>query len=550
VTATTTFYVSVQVPGCVESARVPVAATVNAALPTDTWTGTTNNDWFNPGNWASGCVPNCGTTVTIPAAPVNQPQIGWNPVPAACNGITIAAGASLTFTAVNAQLDVCGNFTHTGVLNTAAGGRVRFIGSDVQTYTRAATATGNFYQVIINKPAASLANRRVEVTSGDMTITNQLEFVTGRIATLATNAVVITNSDPVSVTGHGIDNYIQGRLQRAIQNTGGLYALPVGDVHPAQLVTGKGYQLAEIALSNPTNVTALLSFFTPTPQTIPATPEPTCGTNYTCAVDNGFWTINLAAGNALGTTYDLTLYPHTYTTCNTQPYHSIMKREGVGPWYLNGTCCATSSLATGVCRNGFNNGFSDFVVVGSTTPLPIASLTLQAQPATQAIQLRWEADAEDNVRNYQLLRGEALHNLQPLTQVTATGARLYQHTDRAVQPGVLYYYQVVAIGPDGQEVRRSNAVQAVLPSEAVSFAATLQPNPTRSDILLYLQLPEADRLEIEVVNALGQAVWRWKGDLSSGLQALTVPAQLWAKGVYLVRVQGHRYEWSGRFVRE
>jgi hypothetical protein len=186
---------------------------------------------------------------------------------------------------------VCGDFIHSGALNTTSGGRVRFIGSGVQNYTRAAGATGNFYQVIVDKPAATLANRRVEVTQGNMTITNQLHLVDGRIATLATNAVVITNANPASIIGHNVNNYIQGRLQRAIQNTGGLYALPVGDVHPAQLATGKGYQLAEITLSNPTNVTALLSFFTPTPQTIPATAEPVCGTNYNCAIDNGFWTI-------------------------------------------------------------------------------------------------------------------------------------------------------------------------------------------------------------------------------------------------------------------
>jgi hypothetical protein len=552
VTTTTTFYVSVQVPGCVESARVPVTVTVNAAPANDNWTGAVSSDWFTPGNWASGCIPNCGTTVNIPAGPTNQPQIGWNPIPAACNSITIAAGASLTFTDVSAQLDVCGNFIHSGALNTTSGGRVRFIGSGVQNYTRAAGATGNFYQVIVDKPAATPANRRVEVRQGDMIITNQLHLVDGRIATSATNAVVITNDNPGSIIGYNVNNYIQGRLQRAIQNTGGLYALPVGDIHPDQDATRKGYQLAEITLSNPTNVTALLSFFTPTPQTtIPATAEPVCGTNYNCAIDNGFWTISLAGGNATGTTYNLTLYPLNYgLTCTDSRYFSIMKREGAGPWYLNGTCCATSSLTSGVCRNGFNNGFSDFVVVGSITPLPIAALTLQAKPEAPNIHLTWKADAEDNVHTYRLLRGETVGSLQSLTEVTADRSRTYEYTDATVKPGTLYYYQVVALSASGQEVLRSNAVQAILPTEGFAFAATLQPNPTRNDITLYLQLPESDALEAEVVNALGQTIWRWKGDLQAGLNAVPIPAHTWAKGVYLVRLVGARYEWSGRFVRE
>ena len=453
---------------------------------------------------------------------------------------------------MNAQLDVCGDFNHAGDLNTTAGGRVRFIGSGVQDYTRTAGATGNFYQVIVDKPAATLANRRVQVTQGNMTITNQLHLVNGRIATLATNAVVITNANPGSIIGYNVNNYIQGRLQRAIQNTGGLYALPVGDVHPAQLATGKGYQLAEITLSNPTNVTALLSFFTPTSQTIPVTDEPVCGTRYNCAIDNGFWTINLAGGNATGTTYNLTLYPRNYdpnSPCTNSAYFSIMKREG-GSWYLNGTCCATSSLTTGVCRNGFNNGFSDFVIVGSITPLPIASLTLQAQPKAPTIHLTWKADAEDNVSLYRLLRGETPTDLRPITEVPANQSRTYDYADASVKPGTLYYYQVAALSANGTEVLRSNVVQAILPTESVSFAATLQPNPTRNDIYLYLQLPEADAIQIEVVNALGQKVWRWKGDMSSGLNAVVIPAQTWAKGVYFVQLLGQRYEWSGRFVRE
>jgi uncharacterized protein (UPF0333 family) len=226
-----------------------------------------------------------------------------------------------------------------------------------------------------------------------------------------------------------------------------------------------------------------------------------------------------------------------------------MKREG-GPWYLNGTCCATSSLTSGVCRNGFNNGFSDFVVVGSITPLPIAALTLQAKPEAPNIHLTWKADAEDNVHTYRLLRGETVGSLQSLTEVTADRSRTYEYTDATVKPGTLYYYQVVALSASGQEVLRSNAVQAILPTEGFAFAATLQPNPTRNDITLYLQLPESDALEAEVVNALGQTVWRWKGDLQAGLNAVPIPAHTWAKGVYLVRLVGARYEWSGRFVRE
>lgn len=549
VTTSTTFYVSVVVPGCVESARAPVTVTVNAPPATDTWTGAVSTDWFDPGNWASGCVPTCGTSVTIPAPLTRYPTIGTNLIPATCNDITIAAGASLTFSSPTAELQVCGHFNHNGALNTTAGGRVRFVGSGVQNYARTATATGTFYQVIVDKGAAPLAVRRVEVTQLPMVITNQLHFIAGRIATLATNHVQITNSNPVSITGHSIDNYIQGRLRRAIQAGGGLYALPVGDIHPAQLATGKGYQLALLNL-DPTTITEVLAYFTPIPQTTPTLAEPYCGTNYTCTVDNGFWTIQVVGGSwAAGQLYDLTLYPRGYTTCNALPYYSIMKREG-GPWYLNGTCCSPSTLVGGVCRNDFNNGFSDFVIVGSSTPLPVTTLTLSAEGGASAIALTWKADQEDNVTRYQLRRSTDLQTFVPIATQLATGDGQYTYLDTEVEADQTYYYRVVALGAMGEEVLQSNLAQARLNLEGQPFSVRLEPNPTRGGTWLICMLPEQDSLETRVYNSLGQLIWLHRGHYGVGSSRLALPSGEWPHGLYAVEVRGTRYSWSGKLMRE
>lgn len=545
VTATTTFYVSVSVPGCVESNRTPVTVTVTAAPATDTWTGAVSTDWFTGGNWQSGCVPNCGTSVTIPAAPANQPVIGFNLTPAACNDITIQSGASLTFNNPVAELQVCGHFNHNGALNTTAGGRVRFIGTGVQNYARSNTATGDFYQVIIDKGGALLANRRVEVTNLPMVITNQLHFVSGRIGTTATNHVEITNNDPVSVTGYGVDNYVMGRLIRAIRPAGGLYAFPVGDRHESEATGNKGYQLAEVNLTATASVTSLRAFFTPTPQTVPTLSEPPCGTNYICALDNGFWTIEEAAGTG-APTYDLTLYSRNYTTCTGHPYYSIYKRDG-GPWYLQGTCASPSTI-TQTRRNSFSD-FSQFVVVGSSTPLPIASLSLSAQAGASAIRLEWQPDREDNVNRYTLLRSLDLQRFEPITETVADGGP-YQYLDTQVQPGQIYYYVAIAQDAEGRELRRSNLAQASLSAEAFSFAAALQPNPTRNGTALLLFLPESDSLEIRAYNTLGQLVWMHKGYYEAGPYRQSLPSGDWARGVYAIELRGQRYTWSGKLIRE
>jgi hypothetical protein len=88
---------------------------------------------------------------------------------------------------------------------------------------------------------------------------------------------------------------------------------------------------------------------------------------------------------------------------------------------------------------------------------------------------------------------------------------------------------------------RPRALPSLRPSSPIPPGPT---SPSTSSCL------NSDALEAEVVNALGQTVWRWKGDLQAGLNAVPIPAHTWAKGVYLVRLVGARYEWSGRFVRE
>ncbi|NOX46812.1 MAG: T9SS type A sorting domain-containing protein [Chlorobi bacterium] len=61
------------------------------AVTSTSWTGTVDNDWWNPANWSAG-LPTSGTDVTIPAGATNYPTVGSI---AQVNTITIESGASL-----------------------------------------------------------------------------------------------------------------------------------------------------------------------------------------------------------------------------------------------------------------------------------------------------------------------------------------------------------------------------------------------------------------------------------------------------------------------
>ena len=74
---------------------------------------------------------------------------------------------------------------------------------------------------------------------------------------------------------------------------------------------------------------------------------------------------------------------------------------------------------------------------------PAAPKNLQAVGSAGVINLIWDANTESDIAGYLVLRGEAPGDtLQPLTPEPVKETR-YQ--DRAIQPGVLYVYAIVAV---------------------------------------------------------------------------------------------------------
>ena len=123
------------------------------------WTGATSRDWFTAGNWSTGVIPSATTSVVIPAAPTNQPQI--NASGAACMNITINNGASLTMNSGTAYiLSVSGDWTNNGTF-IAGMGTVDFNGTN-NLQTISGTSTSTFNALSVSKGAKT---RLLEVLS-------------------------------------------------------------------------------------------------------------------------------------------------------------------------------------------------------------------------------------------------------------------------------------------------------------------------------------------------------------------------------------------------
>lgn len=168
-------------------------------LPTGTWTGATNTDWFTASNWCGG-VPTSTTNITIPQDANNMPDIFA--AGAVCQLITINSGASLTISTTY-NLDVYGNWTNNGTF-TANSSTVTFKGSTNRTISGSSTTT--FYSLIMNKGTS--VSSTMENTStftmaagGNLTLTNGLLKVSANGTVRFASAPTIPSTAGIEFNG-------------------------------------------------------------------------------------------------------------------------------------------------------------------------------------------------------------------------------------------------------------------------------------------------------------------------------------------------------------
>jgi len=133
------------------------------------WTGVTNSDWNNSGNWCGG-VPLAATDVVINASVPNAAQVTL--AGGVCNNLTIASGASLTILSGN-FLNVKGNWTNSGTF--VSNGTVQFSGTTTQSISGSSATTFN------NISVTNTASPGVQVESnqnlkGVLTLANNVTF--------------------------------------------------------------------------------------------------------------------------------------------------------------------------------------------------------------------------------------------------------------------------------------------------------------------------------------------------------------------------------------
>lgn len=492
--ATTTYYVNAVAPGgCAASSCQTATATIGSPANPLVWLGAVGglNNWFNTANWTGGCLPTCNDNVLIPAPSGNNPDIGFNPAgPAACKDITLGSSGAptLSFSDSKAELDVCGNFTHTTTLTSNNLGRVVFMGTTAQTYTR--TGTGSFNDVTLNNTSGTAtltiggANDMVLGTTGTFT------FQSGKVITNA-NKLIINNIDPASMGGYAAGRYVEGNLRRYLNTAAtGTYDFPVGIANNG--ISTNCYELARVNFTQaPATITYLTAYFNGWGGSVPGALGSTeCLTTYNnVALDNGYWQIDAPASTNNNGMYDMTLYNTGYSNAAAGWTVMSVHSPSVTWALLNGdgssSTCVVSPV-TAVLRKNMK-GFSKFAIAQSTTPLPIELLTFEAAYNGKTIDVKWITASELNNDYFTVERSTNAIDFSDIgtvpskaTNGNSTSPLDYYLNDADVQPGV-YYYRLKQTDFNGT-YKHSNIVSVTIDDNAIFI---IKPNPTTttSDII-------------------------------------------------------------------
>ena len=180
---------------CQTANTVTSASDTIKVLALGTWSGTTNSDWSNTGNWCGGVVPTVSISAIIPSGVANTPTItGTSTV----NNLTIAPNTTLK---VTGTLQIAGAITNAGTVDASAG-TITLNGTTAQTMPTNIFWNKKISNLIINN-------------SNGVTLLDSL-IVTGAInpvsGVLNTAGKLFLKSDSLGTAriNQGNGNYING----------------------------------------------------------------------------------------------------------------------------------------------------------------------------------------------------------------------------------------------------------------------------------------------------------------------------------------------------
>ncbi len=432
-----------------------------------------------------------------------------------CNGRTLTLRNHFTNAGTN------GTFLH-------GNGTVEFTGTSTQNYTD--PGGDLLYNVEVNK---SNGNVVLTTTTPTMNIANQLDLTQGHITTDHSQHVFMQNTSLTSIINYNANSYINGRLRRNISASGGAYVFPVGSTTGA---ARSGYHPFTLNFTS-TTATSMVGSYIPAASSYSSGSLNECGNLFTCTYNNlGYWRVVDTNATFAGTyNFDATANTPASPTCSgTITVNTVAKAPTTSSaWALEGTTCTN-----GYYRNNLTS-FSDFVIIGSDTPLPVEGMLLTAIPTQNQILLNWDTQLEINNKGFYVQRSLDAQTFEVIGWVNGAGNSQtplnYQFIDNQVIKNQRYYYRLEQLDYNGS-TKFSNVAEAMLGDFNESMAISIYPNPTNGSAFVSLYLKENSTVQVKLFNTLGQNVLNLEQNLNVGQQKLEIPTKDLANGIYDLQV--------------
>lgn len=432
-----------------------------------------------------------------------------------CNGQTLTLRNHFT------NVGTAGTFTH-------GNGTVIFTGTATQNYTD--PGGDLLYNVQVNKSSGNVV---MSTGTPTMNIANRLDLTLGHITTAQNQEVFMQNNSLTSIINYSANSYINGRLRRNIAATGGAYVYPVGSTTGGSRA---GYHPFTLNFTS-TPVASIVGSYIPQSPSYTSGSLAECSQSFTCTYGNlGYWRAIDTLGTFSGTyNFDATANTPSMPTCAGSIVQNTVAKSPTGTfaWALQGTTCTN-----GYYRNNLTS-FSDFVIIGSDTPLPVEGMFLTANPANNQIILNWNTNLEIHNKGFYIQRSIDGNQFEIIGWVNGAGNSQiplnYQFIDDQVTKNQKYYYRLEQMDFDGGS-KFSNVTEAIITDIQESSILNIYPNPTNGSAFIAMYLMENTNIQIQIYNTLGQNVLNLEQNLPSGQQKLEISTKDLANGVYDLQV--------------
>lgn len=516
---------------------------VTGTLPqTDTWTGNINDDWFNPGNWSLGYIPNANTDVIIPNfgsgvtkrypnidADVNGLTSNGTLVnnvgsgPAVVRGLLLVGNNSTTDRSImrleKGQLNILGDFTNQFL---------SFIARDNTIVNFAGTSTtqilsgGTFATIKVSGTATKAVVGPVNVSeafvfdtsAGNFLVTTDSQNPSTSFVQLA-DRLTQNNNNGAQLIGETNNAYIYGLVQTSrgnvqaneLDNNGVLSPRTFGGIGFTALFTGSNNP-GDIAVTRSTVSNYYVNGKYSVRRVFGVRPS---------YVNNG--------GGPLSANVTFTVLPNElqnlqpnggtiapanlsiFLSTNNGSNFTQLGRDGAPTTNTD----ASGNLSYTVTKSGVNS-FATFSLGDITNPLPVSLVSFSATREGTNARLVWATASEKDNKGFEVQVSADGRTFRALgfvaSQASTSTVKLnYLYNDSEAGKTGIRYYRLRQIDLDGQD--SYSPVRAVGFDGAGALASELSiyPNPvTGDDTRLLIQTSEVGNARLRITDLMGRTI--------------------------------------------